>query len=125
MQGESNQIIANIRYVENETAAKLRKEELRKPFRIIVTKSDVYIHYPLVYLGVSLKLCVAINFYMMFHTQYVNNNPSEYSVIKYSWLVRQVKCKDQPIWRTKGKDKSSCGHKTDFQGRYIKDSQVE
>ena len=53
LQGESNQIIANIRYVENETATKLRKEELRKPFRIVVTKSDVYIHYPLVYLGVS------------------------------------------------------------------------
>lgn len=62
MQGESNQIIANIRYVENETAAKLRKEELRKPFRIIVTKSDVYIHYPLVYLGVSLKFYVTVNF---------------------------------------------------------------
>ena len=56
LQGETDQIIANIRYVENETTTKLRKEELRKPFRIVVTKSDVYIHYPLVYLGVSFKI---------------------------------------------------------------------
>lgn len=54
----------------------------------------------------------------------MNNEPTEYSVIKYSWLVRKVKCKDQPLWRTKGKDKSSCGHKKDFNGKYIKDSQV-
>lgn len=54
MQGETDQIVANIRYVENETATTLRKEQLRKPFRIVVTKSDVFIHYPLVYLGVSL-----------------------------------------------------------------------
>ena len=52
-QGETDQIVANIRYVENETQTTLRKEQLKKPFRIVVTKSDVYIHYPLVYLGVS------------------------------------------------------------------------
>ena len=52
MQGETNQIVANIRYVENETTTTVRKEQLKKPFRIVVTKSEVDINYPLVYLGV-------------------------------------------------------------------------
>ncbi|XP_065882454.1 hapless 2-like [Dysidea avara] len=102
--GETDQLVANIRYVENETTT-LRREQLRKPFRIVVTKSDVHIHYPLVYLG------------------YVNNGPKEYSIIKYSWVINQVKCNDQPLWRNKGKDKSTCGHKRGFDGRFVKDSQ--
>lgn len=43
---------ANVRHVANNTGEFSKKEQLRKPFRIIVTKSDIHINYPLRYLGV-------------------------------------------------------------------------
>lgn len=55
LKGNTGSIYADIRYVNNKTAAGsiLKREQLRKPFRISVTKSDVYIHYPVRYLFVS------------------------------------------------------------------------
>ena len=43
---------ANVKQVANNTGEFSRKEQLRKPFRISVTKSDVHVNYPLRYLGV-------------------------------------------------------------------------
>ena len=53
IQGESNAIYANIKFVDNHTSVVHRKEQMKKPFRISVTKSDVLVNYPLRYHGVS------------------------------------------------------------------------
>uniref|UniRef100_A0A1X7UMY0 Generative cell specific-1/HAP2 domain-containing protein n=1 Tax=Amphimedon queenslandica TaxID=400682 RepID=A0A1X7UMY0_AMPQE len=61
-QGESGSIYADIKHVNNRTrsGSTLKREQLRKPIRITVTKSDVLIRYPLRYIGS------------------VNNQPAEY-----------------------------------------------
>ena len=51
--GASGSIHANIEYVDNKTSGPTTKEQLKKPFRITVTKSEVDIHYPLRYEAVS------------------------------------------------------------------------
>jgi len=59
LQKESGAIYANIKFVENKTGHAQRREQLAKPFRISVTKSDVHVVYPLKYLHVS-ELGIAI-----------------------------------------------------------------
>ena len=54
LQGEIESIYANIKFVENITEEVRRKEQLKKPFRITVTKSDVMVNYPLTIVSVSL-----------------------------------------------------------------------
>lgn len=54
-QGESEAIYANIKFVDNKTGIVQRKEQLKKPFRITVTKSEVLINYPLRYETVSCR----------------------------------------------------------------------
>lgn len=56
LQGESEALYANIKFVDNRTGLMNRKEQLKKPFKITVTKSDVLIHYPLRYYAVSLHM---------------------------------------------------------------------
>ena len=53
LQGDTNKIYADIKFVNNRTTSPVNKEQLKKPFRITVTKSDVHIHYPVRYISVS------------------------------------------------------------------------
>ena len=57
IQGESGSIYADIKHVNNRTTSRnaLKREQLRKPIRITVTKSDVLIRYPLRYIDVRLR----------------------------------------------------------------------
>ena len=54
VQGFSKPIYANIKFVDNQTESVVRKEQLDEPFRLIVTKSDVLVHYNLRLIGVEL-----------------------------------------------------------------------
>lgn len=66
IQGESDAIYANIKFVDNHTSVVPRKEQMKKPFRISVTKSEVLVNYPLRYHGVS--RCVVLKcFVFMYH----------------------------------------------------------
>jgi len=59
LQKESGAIYANIKFVEKKPGHAQGREQLAKPFRISVTKSDVHVVYPLKYLHVS-ELGIAI-----------------------------------------------------------------
>ena len=54
LQGRSGAIYASIKFVEEKGSSNIpTRHQLAKPFRISVTKSDVYVVYPLKYMTVS------------------------------------------------------------------------
>lgn len=54
MQGASGSIYATIKFADDATAVSKKKVQLAKPVRISVTKSIVYVVYPLQYKQVSI-----------------------------------------------------------------------
>ena len=138
---------ANVRHVANNTGEFSKKEQLRKPFRIIVTKSDIHINYPLRYLGVRQfcaqhtveargdDLCAC--FYIhgsscatacVCHStlQSVNNNPQEWWVEVWNPILGIAACNDRGISQNGGDtSRASCNHQRDRNGHVISDSQVE
>ena len=48
-QGPTDKLYASIEYVANKSSATTRREKLLNPYRISVSKSDVMVHYPLIY----------------------------------------------------------------------------
>ena len=68
--GDTGSIYADINYVENKTGRSTTKEQLKKPFRITVTKSEVDIHYPLKYEAVSHTQLITAHVYL--HCKYID-----------------------------------------------------
>ena len=67
--GETGSIYADVKHVENKTGRGV-KDQLKKPFRITVTKSEVDIHYPLRYEAVSHVQLITAHAYL--HYRYIN-----------------------------------------------------
>ena len=62
LQGQSGAIYASIKFVEEKGSSNIpTRHQLAKPFRISVTKSDVYVVYPLKYVTVSTNSTKCIN----------------------------------------------------------------
>lgn len=52
-QNASGAVYARIRYIDDQTKGGIDRNQLAKPLRIIVSKSEVYVKYPLRDIGVS------------------------------------------------------------------------
>jgi hypothetical protein len=77
-QGNTGSIYADIEYVTNRTVQRVeRKEQLKKPFRVTATKSDVHINYPLRYI------------------ETVNNHPSDLSYLIENVVLGVPGCSSQ------------------------------
>ena len=79
--------------MDNKTGPVAKKEQLKKPFRISVSKSDVHVHYPVKYLFVSFVMIIIFLSYIYTFNQSVNNKPFEKSYSVRNIILGINKCR--------------------------------